>query len=126
MEKDVKFKGVPITVEDRRFTKNFGKELGSFTLEIPLPFEKVSIMAATSRVAGGDINAIAPEEREYTRMVVTLNTVIKEHPPWWEGADTCPDDDFLNKLWRWYLGCENEFTARLKSKTQGKVLEKPE
>ena len=124
MADDVKFKGIAITDDDRQFVKDFGKELGNYAINIPLPFQKSQIFAACSRAIGGaDVKSLPPTDYEYIRMIITLNTVIIDSPPWWNGADNCPDDDFLFELWRWYLDCEKEFAARLKRKTQGKNLE---
>jgi len=124
MSEDVKFKGIAITDEDRTFTKDFGKDLGSFSLMIPLPYEKSHIFSATSRaINGADVKSLPSSDYEYIRMVVTMNSVITNSPSWWDGADKCPDDDFIIQLWRWYLDCEKEFATRVKSKTKGKNLE---
>jgi hypothetical protein len=123
-EQDVKYMGITVSVEDRKFHKDFGKQ-GKFSVQIPLPYEKSSIMAACSRAIGGNNASSLPvNDYEYVRMLVTLNTVVVDSPPWWEGADKCPDDTFLNEIWRWYLSCEEEFTARMKTKTKSEVLEK--
>jgi len=115
MADEIKYKGLTITDAERVKSKNFGEKQGTFSVKIPLPFEKTQIYAAVSRALGGaSLNSIQAEDYEYTRMIVSLNFVITAHPDWWEGADKCPDDDFIFELWKFYLKCEEEFQKFLK------------
>jgi hypothetical protein len=124
MDSSVNFKGAAVTEQDRQFTKSFGKG-EEFSILIPLPFDKISIAAGTTRALGGHSQEqVGAEVFEYTRMVVTLNTVVSTSPQWWSGAENCPDDNYLFELWRWYLDCEKNFTDRLKTKVKTEKLEK--
>jgi len=106
--------GFTVTEADREKTKVFGKK-GSFTIKLPLPSEKIQIYAATSRVLGGaNLNSIRGIDYEYARMIVTLNFVIIENPKWWDGADSCVDDNFLLELWSFYIEEEKRFSEFLK------------
>jgi len=125
MSEEIKFKSLVIKESDREFTRQFG-ESGSFTVRIPLPYQKTAIISATSRATGNaPIESLTVEEREYTRMIVTLNSVIVKSPDWWKGAETCPNDDFLEEVWTFYLDSEKKFLTELKKNTEGKVLGKP-
>jgi len=57
-------------------------------------------------------------------MLVTLDMVIKESPEDWNGAEYCPDTDFIKELWGWYLDCETKFATKLKTVTKAKNLAK--
>lgn len=125
MAEDIKFKGFEITEDDRTFRKEFEEGGGNFSVVVPLPYEKTAIHTAVARSLGGLArDSVGKEEYEYARMVVTLNQVIKDKPAWWKGAQSCPSDDFLYALWRWYLDVEQEFDDRVKTKTKGAVLGK--
>lgn len=125
MDEKLKYKGIVISIDDRTFSKDFGKDFGKFSIKIPLPFEKSAIISSTSRALGGlSVDSMPKSDYEYIRMIITLNSVITDKPSWWEGADKCPDDDFLSQLWRWYIDCEIDFARRLQSKSTGKNMEK--
>lgn len=114
-EEKIEYSGIEITETERSTTKDFGEKKGKFTCVIPMPTEKLQIVVATSRALGGlSQEAISPEEREYARMIVTLNFVLKNTPKWWNGAENCPDDTFLFDLWDWFLKCEENFKEFLK------------
>jgi len=124
-DNDVKFKSLVVKESDREFSKNIGDD--SFTVRIPLPYQKTTIIASTSRALGGaNTDSISVSEREYVRMIITLNHVVVKSPPWWDGAETCPNDEFLNEIWEFYLSSERKFFSDLKKNTKGKILGKPE
>ena len=115
MAEEIKFKGLTIGDAEREFTKDFGPKLGSFTVKIPLPFQKTQIMAITSRVLNGaPVESLRAQDYEYARMVATLDFVISKSPDWWSEAGNCPDDDFLMKLWDFYIDSEQKFFEFLK------------
>ena len=104
-----------VTESEREFSNSFGDKYGTFSIRIPLPFEKVQIVAATSRfLNGATLESIRSDDYEYARMIVTLNHVLFEQPKWWTGADNCPDDNFLLKLWKLYRESEEKFENFLK------------
>lgn len=120
MSEEIKYKGLVITEAEREFSKDFGsdkagKEIGKFTIRIPLPSEKAQIISLTSRATGGvSLESITSKDYEFIRMIVTLNYVIVNNPRWWNGADNCPDEDFLIDLWKFYLDSEEKFQKKLK------------
>lgn len=119
-EEEIKYKGLNITDSEREFTEKFGKDMtgkddNSFTIMIPLPFQKVRIISATAQALGGiSVDNILQADYEYARMIITLNYVITKHPKWWDGADKCPDDDFLYELWKFFLESEQKFQKFIK------------
>jgi hypothetical protein len=110
---EVKLSNLVIKESDREYTVSEKGE--NFTIRIPLPSEKAAIIAQTARSLGGlDIKCYPPEDYSFIRMIVTLNNVIVNSPKWWNGAEQCPDESLLMKLWNFYLKSENEFQAFLK------------
>lgn len=122
-EENIKYFAGTITEEERTFRKDFGKA-GGFSVLMPRPSQKIGIISATASALGNKpMESIEPKAYDYTRMVVTLNSVIVDKPSWWEGAENCVDEELLESLWRFYLSCEMEFASRLKTKAKGKVVE---
>jgi len=115
MDEKIQYKGLSITDAERIKTKDFGDKTGKFTVKIPLPYERTQIAAATSRSLGGaPLNSIQATDYEYARMITTLNYVIQDSPGWWNGAESCPDNDFLYELWKFFLDVEEKFFEYLK------------
>lgn len=114
MENELKTKGLTISEADREYSKDFKKQ-GSFTIRIPLPFEKTQIVSITSRLlSGAALNSIRAEDYEYVRMIATLDFVIVKKPDEWVNASECPNDNFLLELWKFYLDSERKFETKLK------------
>lgn len=103
-----------VTEDDRTFQHTF-EGRGDFTIMVPLPYEEIYILGTISRIhTGGSVEALTLTEREYERMVCTLNTIIRKGPTGWTTADQCPDPFLLQELWRWYQECVEEFHGKLK------------
>jgi len=116
MNEDEKNSSLEVTEEERTFTKNFDKR-GRFSILMPLPYQKANIISSTSRALGGaSLDSIKAEEYEYIRMIITLNFVLNDTPKWWKGADNCADEEFLFKLWEFFLDSEKKFQDLLKKK----------
>lgn len=114
MSDDVRVGSMVVTEDDRTFKKAF-EERGSFTLRLPLPFERVHIMGSMVRTLGGaPTSSLSVFDQDYLRKVITLNVVLLDTPEGWKGADQCPDDELLANLWAWYMKCEEEFAEKLK------------
>jgi hypothetical protein len=108
--------GLSVTKEERTKVRTF-EGRGKFELTIPLPIEKVQIVSNTSRLLGGSsLESVRSDDFEVMRMIATLNFVITNAPSWWTNAGECPDEDFLVKLWNWYLDEEKKFSDFLKKK----------
>ena len=120
MGEEIKIKSLVITEKEREFTTNINGD--DFTIRIPLPSDKITIMALTARVLGGqDLKAFPPNDTEYARMLVTLNNVLVGSPKWWTGASNCIDETVLSKLWQHYLDSEIKFQEFLKKNTDNKL-----
>lgn len=114
MADDIKFKGLTITPADRENTRLFGDK-GSFTVRIPLPYEKLNILSNCSRVmAGASLETIYAKDYEYIRMIVTLNQVVTKGPDWWKNAGECPDEELLVELWKFYLDSQSAFDEKIR------------
>lgn len=114
--------GLSIKESDREFSIMING--GSFTIRIPLPLQRAGIIGDISAVMGGaNINSFPDGDYNYIRKIVTLNSVITKHPDWWEGADKCPDEFLIEKLWSHFKSSEKDFREFLKKNT-GK--EKPD
>jgi hypothetical protein len=114
MSDDVRVGSMVVTEDDRTFKKTF-EDRGSFTIRLPLPFERVHIMSSMVRTLNGaPTSSLSVFDQEYLRKVITLNVVTTETPEGWKGADQCPDDALLSSLWAWYMKCEAEFEEKLK------------
>lgn len=114
MAEEIKLKGLSITEADREFTKDFPK-LGSFTIRIPLPYEKARIISNTSRfLNGSSLESIQVRDYEFIRMLSTLDYVVVKHPEWWQSASDCANENFLEELWKFFVDCERKFDEFLK------------
>ena len=114
-----KISKLSVMEKDREFTKVIGND--SFTVRIPLPTQKATIISRTARALGGlSVESYLPEDYEYIRMLVTLNEVIVESPDLWEGADVCPDEALLGELWSFFITSGNSFQESLKKNNRKK------
>jgi len=113
-EEKLKYKKVLITEQEREFAITVGED--SFTIRIPTPIGKTQIYTSVARVVGESANALTLDEREYIKMIITLNHVLVNKPEWWEGADKCPDEELLYKLYSFYKKSEEDFQENLKKK----------
>jgi hypothetical protein len=121
MEKSIKFRKLTITEADREFSTTIEED--QFTIKIPLPLERSQIIARIARATGGlPVSSMTPEDYEYMKMIITLNQVIVKHPDYWEGADACPDDGLLWKLYQHYLDSELKFQENLKKNSSAQKL----
>lgn len=121
---EMKYGKLTISETDREFSKTINGNI--FTVEIPLPTLKATIIAQTSRaIGGGNVNSYLPEDYEFIRMVVTLNHVIISHPTWWTGANKCPDEELLYELWEHFKSSEIKFQEFLKKNTREEKLDPP-
>ncbi len=121
---EIKYGKLIITEKDREFSKTI--DGNNFTVSIPLPIQKATIIAQTSRALGGmNVNSFLPEDYEYIRKIITLNSVIVDHPKWWDGADSCPDDSLIDILWNFFLASDVKFQKFLKKNTGEKKSKQP-
>jgi len=117
---EIKISNLVITEKDREFTYNIGKG-ENITIRIPLPSKKAQIISQIARFLGGiDAKCFQPDDYNYIRMIVTLNSIIVESPEWWPGAEECPDEELLIKLWNFYLISEEKFKEQRLKKNNKK------
>jgi hypothetical protein len=102
-----------VTEKDREFSIVINND--TFTVRMPLPGQKATIIAQISRAMGGlNINSFPEDDYEYIKMLVTLNNCIIDSPKWWTGAENCASNDLLNQLWKHFLDSEIKFQEFLK------------
>ena len=110
-----------ITEKEREFPITIGNDC--FTIQIPLPGDRATIIARIARALGGmDIKSYPPDDYEYVRMLITLNNTIVDSPKWWKGVETCASHELLQELWKHFLDSEIKFQEFLKKNNkQGTV-----
>ena len=86
--------------------------IGQFVLQLATPRQNINIINRVSKELGG-VNAslfsISTADYEYTRMIITLDTVIIEAPSEWKSAYDCYHEDVLKKLYSEYQELEASF-----------------
>ena len=113
-----------ILEKDREFSITISN--GNFTIRIPLPLERATIIAQTARGLGGlDVKSFPPDDYEYVKIIITLNNIIIKSPDWWKGADACPDNSILVELWKFYQDSEIKFQEFLKKNNSNQSLAEP-
>lgn len=116
---ELKIGSFAITDNHRQETKAFRGS--NFTVQVPLPGERATILAMISRFMGSDINTYTQTDYEYIRMLITLNNVVVESPDWWTNALDCIDEELLYDLWDFYLEKEKSFKQFLKKNVGGGI-----
>jgi hypothetical protein len=97
-------------------TRTIKTPYGDFTVKLMTPREKILIKRQISAALGGanaSLYALTNDDIEYTRMVYTLDIVIKESPDFWQSAQECLDDKLLITLYTSYVEMEVAFREKV-------------
>ena len=116
MAEEYKVRNMLFLEEDRR--KVVKHESGdSFSIKAIFPADRKFISRQMAILQNGmpattyDSNSLYFFERE---AVINVCLVADVSPPWWQGADKCPDEELLNWLYIEIVNWTNEFQARIK------------
>lgn len=109
--------------EDRRKELTIGKD--KFIIQALFPKDKKEIARRVSIEQNGlPANSFSADSLYYFERGAAIDQAIVESPEWWKNSESCPDEEFLDKLYReiadWTTGFQEKLKKNKLSKRSSK------